>query len=306
MSEEATATAGGPPLNLEGMILSGSNDQAYTLKKLIGHTSSAAVYLCRDKNGTEYTCMTIVKALLNEQQLRFLAEKIRLNSGISHENVLSMHAVLETDAFIFVIFPYMAGGELLDKVIARKRFSENEAREILVQVAHGLDYLHSLGLFHEDLNLGNILCSEETEHFHVVISGFLPPFFSDQTTFSPCVHYAAPEALIHAVCSNSDIWSFGVITYVLLTGCFPFHAENDSQESLIRLIKDGKYSVQTLKTLKISTPARNFIKRLLVVDPAKRPTVKDVLKDPWLNGTDMQEPDLTETAKALCSLKGGK
>jgi len=199
----------------------------------------------------------------------------------------------------------MGGGDLFSKVEKKGRFSEAEARRILIQVARGLEYLHSVGICHRDIKPENILCSEEDEGFTVKIADFgLSRLFGVNelmTTNCGSPYYAAPEVLAHTDPYNEscDIWGFGVLAYILLTGHFPFSAPDNA---LPALIKSGKYNLKNLAARKVSIPAQEFIARLLVLDAKSRPTATEILRDPWLVGTDMPDVDLSESVIHLSRL----
>lgn len=178
----------------------------------------------------------------------------------------------------------MAGGELFDKIISRGHFTERDAAFIMKQIVSGIQYLHDNGICHRDLKPENLLCSEEDEHFRVVITdfGFSKHFGRGELMKTSCgtLHYAAPDILMGKPYTEAcDMWAIGVIAYVVLTGCFPF---DGSTEALGQKILAGDYCTPNLDIRGISQPARDFIARLLVVDPARRMTARQCLEHPWL------------------------
>jgi len=265
------------------------------------------VYRCvdeKDPTRTKYACKVISKAFLDAHAQANLIREIGILREVQHPNVLTMHDLLETDQFLFIVMPFMGGGELFEKISQRGHFSEGDAREVLTQIAKGVQYLHSKGICHRDLKPENILCSDEEEHFRVVISDFgLSKLFGRgelMTTSCGTLHYAAPEVLQHRQYTEAcDMWGFGVVAYVLLTGSFPF---SGPREQLPDLICSGRYNKRNLELRHISKPACDFIARLIVVEPERRPSATEILSDPWLVGYDMPHVDLTESAGFLCSL----
>jgi len=296
-----------PPVNLSESRLTGSKGQRYFLQRMIGQGNFATVYRCFDENDplrTKYSCKVISKAYLDSHAQTNLIREIGILREVHHDNVLTMHDLLETNDYLFIVMPYMGGGELFEKISQRGHFSERDARDVLIQIARGIEYIHSRGICHRDIKPENILCTEEPEHFRVVISDFgLSKLFGRgelMTTSCGTLHYAAPEVLQHREYNEAcDIWGFGVVAYVLLTGSFPFAS---SRDKLPALICSGRYNKRNLELRHISKPACDFIARMIVVDPRMRPTATEILRDPWLTASEIPHVDLTASAGGLGSL----
>jgi len=292
---------------LENSRLAGAKGQSYLLQRKIGQGNSACVYRCIDVNDparTRYACKVISKLSWDERTRGNLIREISILRDVHHENVLTMHDLLETGDLIFIIMPFMGGGELFEKISSGGHFSEHEARRVLTQIARGIEYLHSRGICHRDLKPENILCTDEPEDYRVVISDFgLSKVFGRgelMSTSCGTAHYAAPEIFMGRPYTEAcDMWSFGAVAYVLLTGTFPFAGPRDQ---LPNLICSGKFNRRNLEIRRISAPAIRFLERLLVVDQTARATASQILTDPWLVGTDMPHVDLSASASSLASL----
>jgi len=288
-------------------VITSSQGARYRLRRRIGRGTFAEVYLCIDQTKTRYACKIIPKENLVGSIRDNIVREVSILHEVHHDNVLSLHDFLETDDYLFLILPYMGGGELFEKIVAREyRFTEADAREVLIQIARGLDYLHSHGICHRDIKPENILCSEEEEHFRVVIADFgLSKFFGPgrlMTTSCGTLNYAAPEVLQNtgAYTEACDMWGYGVLAYVLLTGAFPFR--ENATTSIVDVILSGVYDQSILDARGISEQARRFLAKLLVVEPRARATAPQILQDPWLLGIDVPEVDLTASASLLSSL----
>jgi len=287
----------------------GKNGQCYVLNRVIGHGPFSTVYHCIDESDPShpaYSCKVTQKDLLMRYSRTNLVREVSILHSIQHDNIVPLHDLLETDDFVCLIFPYMEGGELFDKIAARKRFTEADAREVLIQIASGLEYLHSHGICHRDIKPENILCTGEEEHFRVAISSFeLAAFYGKgeiMTSSCGTLHYVAPEVIAHngPYTEACDIWSFGVVAYVLFTGCFPFSGQYNR---LACNIARGMYNRAKLRMCGVSQEACAFIDRLLCLNPAERPTASELLKnDPWLNASNTPVSDLTESSSHLPSL----
>jgi len=240
--------------------------------------------------------------MLNERQMQFVLQKVRVLRRMQHENVICVADFFETDLFLFVV--YCRGGyyfdpdvDLLTFILGQGPFSEGDARGILRQIIKGIDHFHSYGICHRDIKLENILLS--TKNFHVVISGFDLSVSlegdSPQVTRCGTLPYMAPEVLSDTEYTPAcDIWSLGVVAFAMLTGCYPFHSGNrNSREARIL---SGDYDTAVLERRHISIGARNFIARIFAVDASERPTAAELLRDPWLCATPEHDADVTESA----------
>jgi len=250
--------------------------------------SFGCVYRCIDTyTDAVYACKVMDKEKNADTWEREVSNLLDMYSDDpNHEFVMHAFACAKTPSTIFLVLPYLGGGTLLDKVMQQRRFPEAEARRVLLQIARGIEYLHSKGICHRDLKLDNILCSEE-ENYRVVICDF---GFSKKirqglhTGNRGTLEYMAPEVLEATgeedYDEKCDIWSYGVIVYTVLTGCFPFYVVNPDEsvnrEKTAALIARGAYNTGNLDTLGVSPEAREFIASLLVVDPSARPTAQQI------------------------------
>jgi len=208
-----------------------------------------------------------------------------------HECILVCREVYETDAAIYLVLELVHGGELYDKIVEEGEFSEEEAKVILWQVLDAVEYLHAQGIAHRDLKPENILCMEKKgkkrgfrfERIKIADFGLSKMFLAEDlksAVGSPT--YVAPEVLSpeqKPYDKAVDMWSVGVITYVLLTGCFPFYNEEKDYAALYEKILKVEY-VWPEKP-KLSQDAKNFIQKLLVKDPEKRFTPAQCRQHPW-------------------------
>jgi len=283
-------------LGLEGAHLV-SDEGEYLLQRLISEHPIS--YLCRnEKNRQKFLCKVLTMFDLSEQNKIQLEMSISMLKNIRCENVLSPCDCFQYEDVMFMIFPYMGDETLLNKLMQRSRFSESDAAKILRQVAYGLQYLHSNNIDYHNIQPDTILC---TDDLHVAIDGLTFVDSSDEVLRSVCgsLQYAAPEVLRHCPYTKaSDIWSFGILTYILLTGSFAFQ----SNEYLPDLIMCGNYDRSLLKQCGVSKAACNFIAKLLSVDPRQRPTATEILNNRWLNG--LPESDVVEMGDGAQSLGG--
>ena len=190
---------------------------------------------------------------------------------------------------VHLLMDLCTGGELFDRIVARGHYSEDDARKLTVVMLKAVLYLHEMGIAHRDLKPENLLLKDTSEEAAVKITDFgLSKIFADSAegevimkTACGTPGYVAPEVLVHeAYSSQVDLWSIGVIVYILLCGFPPFYGDNDAQ--MFRKIKAGSFKFLSPYWDKISSDAKDFVAKLLVVDPKKRMDCRAALTHRWL------------------------
>jgi calcium-dependent protein kinase len=176
----------------------------------------------------------------------------------------------------------MEGGELFDRVHELKRFSERDAADAVWQMLLALNYIHSHGIVHRDLKLENFLYDKkDSNHLKLIDFGFSKAWDPNIKMHVSCgtLSYVAPEVLDKSYTSQCDLWSLGVITFILLAGYMPFSGSEPTQTANISA---GKYNMRPEKWDKISSPAKHFVQSLLQVNPDKRLTAQTALEHQWI------------------------
>lgn len=237
--------------------------------------------------------VSISDALLTNEILvmRRIVEKVS-----PHPNVINLYDVYEDASGVHLVLELCAGGELFDRIVSHDRYSEFEAAVVVQQIAEGLKALHNANIVHRDLKPENCLFSDSSPDSHLKIMDFglssVEDFTDPIVTLFGSIDYVSPEALSQRqVTAASDMWSLGVILYILLSGCPPFHAPTNREKQQRILAGDFSFGDQTWKT--ISSSAKDLISRLLAVEPYKRPTADELLKHPWVIG-DSAKQDLMD------------
>jgi len=244
------------------------------------------------KTGQHVAIKTIEKKFVEKQDLMLLAREIEIMKKVNHPNVLKLYEVFETDETISLVMELVTGGELFYKIVEKGNYSEKEAAAIVKQMTQGVEYLHGEGICHRDLKPENLLCSGEEDQgykpFRVVIAdfGLSKVFNSGEALQTSCgtPDYVAPEVITAEgqYDKSVDMWSCGVITYVLLCGFSPFLSS--TQHGLFDKIVKCEYDFPDPEWTNISESAKDFIRHLLIKDPKDRFTASQCLKHPWLNG----------------------
>jgi len=176
----------------------------------------------------------------------------------------------------------MEGGELFDRVIELKTFKEKQAAETVHMMLLAVNYLHSHGMVHRDLKLENFLYDKKgSNHLKLIDFGFSKVCDPNVKMRASCgtLSYVAPEVLGQSYTNKCDLWSLGVVTFILLAGYMPFSGSDAQQQSNI---KAGKFTMKPERWGKVSTDGRDFTLKLLQRDPAKRLSAEQALAHTWI------------------------
>jgi len=267
----------------------GSVESKYELGKELGRGGFSVVREGTDRvTGEKIAIKFIEKKFVDQEELKLLGREIDIMKKVNHRNVLRLIEIYETDQHLSLVMELVNGGELFYKIVDKGSYSERDARDIVMQLVEGVDYLHEKGIAHRDLKPENLLCSETDGGVVIKIADFgLSKAFSGGSVLETSCgtpDYAAPEVLRMdgAYDKSVDLWSMGVITYVLLCGFPPFYGKTQAQ--LFEKILNADYDFPDPEWTHISREAKDFISHLLVLDIAKRYTTKECLKHPWLKG----------------------
>ncbi|PRP84350.1 hypothetical protein PROFUN_07651 [Planoprotostelium fungivorum] len=272
-----------------------SVEDKYEIDNEIGRGAFSVVKKAKDKTtGKEYAVKFIEKKFVDQQDLVLLGREIEIMKRVMHKNVLRLEEVYEVEDTIALVMELVTGGELFYKIVERGNYSEQDAANIVRQIVQGVAYLHSNGICHRDLKPENLLCSglEDKEEgfkpFRVIIAdfGLSKEFDGGEALETSCgtPDYVAPEVITAEGTYNQsvDMWSIGVITYVLLCGFSPFLSS--TQTGLFEKIIKVEYDFPEPEWSNISPEAKDFIRHLLLRDPNSRYTAEQCLGHRWLTG----------------------
>ncbi|CAE7224036.1 unnamed protein product [Rhizoctonia solani] len=267
----------------------------WVLGDMLGKGSSGRVKLGRHKYSGKMAAIKIIsknpvltsKQTLAEmdarhqKQLQAIHREIVIMKLINHPCIMALYDLQETETEFYLALEYVEGGELFDYIVSRGRLPEHEALFYFKQILYGLDYCHRFNISHRDLKPENILLDK---HMNVKIADFgmaaleVANGMLETSCGSP--HYASPEIVAGKAYhgSSSDIWSCGVVLYALLTSRLPF--DDPDIRALLHKVKAGKFHMHR----DISPMAQDLIWRMLVVDPEKRITIRDIFRHPFFKG----------------------
>nr|CDS25290.2 ribosomal protein S6 kinase alpha 3 [Hymenolepis microstoma] len=258
----------------------------YELLEEIGRGSYSQVYKCRQiSTGNIYA----VKIIDETQQDPTEEIQILLRfKGIP--NIITLRDIYDCNNKIYLVTDYLSGGELLDKIMRQKSFTEMEACAIVEVLASTLNTLHNQMVVHRDLKPSNILyadANESPQSLCICDFGFAKQLRAENgLLMTPCytAQFAAPEVLkMQGYEKACDIWSLGVILYTILSGRIPFATgPNDPPDVILQRIEMGPPQLKESCWNSISDSAKRLVLSMLNVDPSQRPTAAEILSDPWI------------------------
>ncbi|XP_073737024.1 ribosomal protein S6 kinase alpha-6 isoform X2 [Callorhinus ursinus] len=227
-----------------------------------------------------------------------------------HPNVITLKDVYDDGRYVYLVTDLMKGGELLDRILKKKCFSEREASDVLIVITKTVDYLHCQGVVHRDLKPSNILYMDESanaDSIRICDFGFAKQLRGENgLLLTPCytANFVAPEVLMQqgydAAC---DIWSLGVLFYTMLAGYTPFaNGPNDTPEEILLRIGNGKFSLSGGNWDNISDGAKDLLSHMLHMDPHQRYTTEQVLKHSWITHRDQllnDQPNRNDTSHVI-------
>lgn len=263
----------------------------YEMGEELGSGQFAIVRKCKEKSsGTEYAAKFIKKRRLSSSRRGVSREEIEREVNIlreiQHSNIITLHDIFENKTDVILILELVSGGELFDFLAEKESLTEEEATQFLKQILDGVHYLHSKRIAHFDLKPENImLLDKNVPNPRIKLIDFgIAHQIKDGNEFKNIFgtpEFVAPEIVNYEPLGlEADMWSIGVITYILLSGASPFLGET-KQETLTN-ISAVNYDFDEEYFSNTSELAKDFIRRLLVKDPKKRMTIEDSLQHPWI------------------------
>ncbi|CAN1222483.1 Calcium-dependent protein kinase 21, partial [Linum grandiflorum] len=263
--------------------------QFYTLGKELGRGQFGITYLCTENStGKNYACKTILKRKLGSKSDREdVRREIKIMQHLSGQpNIVEFRGCYEERLAVHVVMELCAGGELFDRIITKGHYTEKDAAKICREIVNVVHACHFMGIMHRDLKPENFLFDSVDELATLKATDFgLSVFTQDGKVYGDMLgsaYYVAPEVLKRSYGKEIDIWSAGVIMYILLTGVPPFWGDNE--KGIFASILKGQVDFETEPWPSISESAKDLISKMLTQDPKKRLTSAQVLEHPWIKG----------------------
>ncbi|KAM6571454.1 calcium-dependent protein kinase 20 [Cannabis sativa] len=259
----------------------------YSVGRKLGQGQFGTTFLCLEKmTSKEFACKTIAKRkLTTAEDVEDVRREIQIMHHLAgHPHVIQIVGAYEDAVAVHVVMELCAGGELFDRIIQRGHYTERKAAELARIIVGVVEACHSLGVMHRDLKPENFLFVNHEEDAPLKTIDFgLSMFFKPGETFTDVVgspYYVAPEVLRKHYGPECDVWSAGVIIYILLSGVPPFWDE--SEQGIFEQVLKGELDFISEPWPSISESAKDLVRRMLVRDPKKRLTAHEVLSHPWV------------------------
>ncbi|CAI8602147.1 unnamed protein product [Vicia faba] len=276
-------------------------ESRYELGKRLDIGEIGTTYLCKDRNtGEKVACKSISKnELIKAIDIEGVRREVAILSHLpKHPNIIMLKDTYEDDGYVHLVTEHCEGGVLFDRIVARGHYRERSAASIVKTIVQVVQMCHKHGVMHRNLKPENILFANNMETAPLKVTDFdLSIFFKPGERFHEIVgnlYYMAPELLMKNYGPEVDIWSVGVILYILLCGVPLFWAETEQgvSQAIILSVIDFKRDPWPM----VSDNAKDLVKKMLDPDSKRRLTAQEVLDHPWLqNGKTASNVSLRET-----------
>lgn len=272
----------------------------YHVLEELGRGVHAVVMKGRHKvTGERVAIKCVEKANMRRRQL---AREIEILTTVNHPNVISLKDVFEDDKTVYLVLELVEGGELFDRIVHDGAFSEQDASKMIRKITDALLHLHQRKICHRDLKPENLLLTSKGSDADIKIADFgLSKVLGEKTMMKrSCGTWAywAPEILRRQLYDYSvDLWSVGVILYIMLSGVHPFDPDGQSSDAqIVERILRAEFTFDEEYWGHVSTQARDVICHLIHMDPGQRYTCEQLLRHPWVAGTDVSSSPMPLTA----------
>ena len=285
-------------------------EDVYELKKQIHQSKFATLWQCEHKKKKEIFVVKRIDRNSGATKLpngksieNSILQELAVLRSLKHKNIIQIEDFFESKDFLYLIMENMAGGDVFDKVSQVKRYTEKDARDLAKQLLEAVNHIHKNGFVHRDLKPQNLLLKTKSSDSDIKLGdfGFATRVHTPQSLTTRCgtPSYVAPEILKNIPYDQAvDMWSIGIILYVLLFGYPPFSDQN--QNNLFRKIRTGEWEFRN-DECSVSDEAKEVIRMLLVVNPLQRATAEQALKSRWFvtDDANLSMNDLSEVASAM-------
>lgn len=300
----------------------GSFKTFYKLGKELGRGNYSTVRLGEQVETSQIVAVKCIRdADLDQEDRDALHIEIEILRELDHPNIIKFFDFFPEKPVYYIITEYVGGGELFDRIVEKEFYSEKDAAKVVTTVASALKYCHDRGIVHRDLKPENILLTKNEKgiiddgNIKLADFGFAKSIpnvntldttgAGGLTTSCGTPGYVAPEILKGKVYGKEvDLWSLGVILYILLCGYPPFLEDDGGRKGLFDKIKKADYSFEPEEYWKdVSELGKELIRCLLVVDATKRLTIDQVLEHKWVKIADIKEEEGEKANDITAALK---
>lgn len=285
-----------------------SIEQFYSIGRQLGTGRFSKVCVANHKlSGVTHAVKIIDKGKLVVMEKELLRTEIAILKLVRHPNIISLHDVYEDKQNIYIVTELVSGGDLYSRIEKeRSRYTETEARAVMLPLLESVAYLHRLGIVHRDLKPENILCGERPSDLKIADFGLSKLVHPEEIMKMPCgtLNYVAPEVLSQkGYGREADIWSVGVIMYLLIRGVLPFQSK--TKQEIVQKTLHAEVNVDSDPVLNSISPlCKSLLKGLLTKEPSMRLTAQEALKHEWFAHVRMTRGESMPTMSALSGPRG--
>jgi len=279
----------------------------YELQDKVRSGSFATIWRAKHRESGVVWAVKVVsrKELKPKDDAQFLQE-VAILLSLRHKNIVALNDFFEEKEYFYLVMELLEGGDVFDRIVEKNHYTELDARDLARELLSAVAYMHARGVAHRDLKPQNLLLvsMEDNSAIKVADFGFAKRVHVPNSLMTRCgtPTYVAPEVLKnHPHDEMVDMWSVGIIIYVLLVGYPPFMEEN--QRQLFRKIRMGEYEFFQEDWADISEPAKDLISKLLVVDPSRRIKAQAALQHEWICKVDDDDLSARSLSSSLDSLR---
>mmetsp|Transcript_33392 Transcript_33392/g.42038 ORF Transcript_33392/g.42038 Transcript_33392/m.42038 type:complete len:386 (+) Transcript_33392:69-1226(+) len=277
----------------------------YDIEDELGTGAYSKVIRCTCKDtGEHWAAKCVDRLALQPEDLKALEDEIAIMKELDHEHIIKLRDVFQEEKKTILILELVIGGELFDRIVKKSSYTEKEARDLVALLLRTVGYLHEHDIVHRDLKPENLLLTSKDDDANIKIAdfGFARHISKVQELEEACgtPGYVAPEILRGLKYSGkADVWSIGVITYILLGGYPPFYDED--QDQLFRKIRRGQFEFHSPYWDHVSEEAKAIISEMLVVNHKARKSCQDLLEHDWIktHDTELENRDISNTLSEL-------
>eukprot|EP00397_Hematodinium_sp_SG-2012_P004615 GEMP01004627.1.p1 GENE.GEMP01004627.1~~GEMP01004627.1.p1 ORF type:complete len:650 (+),score=117.54 GEMP01004627.1:161-2110(+) len=260
-----------------------ASDYIVQPNKVLGHGLNGDVKVCTSRKGGRQFALKVFSK--GPKTMANFRNEVLIFLEMDHPNVARLYDVYETKYQLSLVMEYCRGGELYDQLIKSKRFTEVCAQQVTRQMMHAVSYLHHKNIVHRDLKLENFLYTDDSKNarLKLIDFGFSYRWANHSVKMKQgcgSLMYVAPEVIKKSYTNKCDLWSLGVIVYVLISGTPPFW--HNTHKGTLREISEANYSLSGGNWDLVSSDAKHFVSALLTKNPAKRPNAEQALQLPWM------------------------
>ena len=277
----------------------------YTIVGTLGKGSFGKVYKVLHRVSGDYRAVKVLdKASVSSKNKIKLLSEVEMLRSLDHPNILKVYEVYEDEKQINIVTELCLGGELFDRVLSMKKFSESLAATYMYQIMSAILTCHEKGIVHRDLKPENIMFASDSEDSPLKVIDFGTSKKLEEkgvlTSLTGTAYYVAPEVLRGNYDFKCDIWSCGVILYIMLCGYPPFRG--NSEDAILNAVSRGYFSFAGKEWALVSSEAKSLIMYMLTRNPLRRPSAAEVFNTGWIQNVNKQHKDIQLPMKSLKNL----